>query len=196
MTVLMALLFLMIGETKPLAEKQKGETTFVDTWEDKIFFMEGPATYLLYNWLRRNLKKWLCSIMYAKFLSQAMRLNKVSSLFSLPSYPLHWLHLNVSWLELETLRSYFSPKYHLVLYQPTFEIRQEILDGGAAIIEQIVCSRAKYFIGSFESTFSFRIQEEREILGFPPNSTFNRFCADGNDSCEQPAKWKIVMWNE
>ncbi|KAK4007960.1 hypothetical protein OUZ56_013119 [Daphnia magna] len=95
--------------------------------------------------------------------------------------------------EMEKLRSYLSPKFRLVVYLPSFETRKEILDGGVAIVEQIICSRARHFIGSFESTFSFRIQEEREILGFPSNSTFNRFCADGNNSCEQPAKWKKVM---
>ncbi|XP_046453273.1 GDP-fucose protein O-fucosyltransferase 2-like isoform X1 [Daphnia pulex] len=95
--------------------------------------------------------------------------------------------------EMEELRSYLSPKYQLFLYLPSFEVRKEILDGGVAIVEQIICSRARHFIGSFESTFSFRIQEEREILGFPSNSTFNRFCADDNDSCEQPAKWKKIM---
>lgn len=94
---------------------------------------------------------------------------------------------------MEKLRSYISPKFQLVLYLPSFETRKEILDGGVAIVEQIICSRARHFIGSFESTFSFRIQEEREILAFPSNSTFNRFCADGNDSCEQPAKWKKIM---
>ena len=40
-------------------------------------------------------------------------------------------------------------------------------DGGIAIIDQLIASHAKYFIGSYESTFSFRIQEEREIMGFP-----------------------------
>jgi peptide-O-fucosyltransferase len=94
---------------------------------------------------------------------------------------------------MEKLRSYLSPKYQLFLYEPSFDIRKEILDGGVAIVEQIICSRARHFIGSFESTFSFRIQEEREILGFPSNSTFNRFCGDDNDSCEQPAKWKKIM---
>nr|CAD7428933.1 unnamed protein product [Timema monikensis] len=39
----------------------------------------------------------------------------------------------------------------------------------------------RYFIGTYESTFSFRIQEEREILGFPPHTTFNRLCGDHQD---------------
>lgn len=50
----------------------------------------------------------------------------------------------------------------------------------------------RYFIGSYESTFSFRIQEEREILGFDPDTTFNRLCPDTNSDCEKPSIWKIV----
>lgn len=64
-------------------------------------------------------------------------------------------------------------------------------DGGVAIIEQIVCSHARHFIGTHESTFSFRIQEEREIIGFPVSSTFNRLCGS-NKNCEKPSKWLIV----
>lgn len=50
----------------------------------------------------------------------------------------------------------------------------------------------RYFIGTHVSTFSFRIQEEREILGFDPKTTFNTLCGDEDEECEQPAKWKIV----
>jgi hypothetical protein len=48
-----------------------------------------------------------------------------------------------------------------------FYIFHIVKDGGIAIIDQLIASHAKYFIGSYESTFSFRIQEEREIMGFP-----------------------------
>ena len=37
----------------------------------------------------------------------------------------------------------------------------------------------RFFIGSLESTFSFRIQEEREILGFPVEQTFSILCPEG-----------------
>lgn len=50
----------------------------------------------------------------------------------------------------------------------------------------------RYFVGSYESTFSFRIQEEREILGFDPDTTFNRLCPDNDSDCEKPSIWKIV----
>lgn len=50
----------------------------------------------------------------------------------------------------------------------------------------------RYFIGTSVSTFSFRIHEEREILGFDPKTTYNRFCGETEKNCEQPAHWKIV----
>lgn len=50
----------------------------------------------------------------------------------------------------------------------------------------------RYFIGTSVSTFSFRIHEEREILGFDPKTTYNRFCGDEESTCEQPTHWKIV----
>ena len=94
---------------------------------------------------------------------------------------------------MEQLRSYLEPKYRLLLYSAEDSIRRNVQDGGLAIVEQIICSRARYFIGTHESTFSLRIQEEREILHLASESTFNRFCGgDGGDkSCEQPAKWTI-----
>ncbi|KAK7085637.1 GDP-fucose protein O-fucosyltransferase 2 [Halocaridina rubra] len=76
-------------------------------------------------------------------------------------------------------------------YIPSQDVFNQWGDGGVAIIDQIICSHARYFIGSYESTFSFRIQEEREILGFPVDTTFNRLCGK-KSKCEQPAKWKIV----
>lgn len=50
----------------------------------------------------------------------------------------------------------------------------------------------RFFIGTSVSTFSFRIHEEREILGFDPKATYNRFCGDAEKECEQPTHWKIV----
>ena len=65
--------------------------------------------------------------------------------------------------------------------------------GGIAIIDQILCSHAKWFVGSKESTFSFRIQDEREIMCFAKDATFNRLCSENpGDDCEQPTRWKIV----
>lgn len=52
--------------------------------------------------------------------------------------------------------------------------------------------RCRFFIGTSVSTFSFRIHEEREILGFDPKTTYNRFCGDEEKACEQPTHWKIT----
>lgn len=71
-------------------------------------------------------------------------------------------------------------------------MRTRYKDGGIAIIDQIVCSHARYFIGTHDSTFSFRIQEEREIMGFPVESTFNAFC-DDQKKCIKPSVWTIVF---
>lgn len=54
----------------------------------------------------------------------------------------------------------------------------------------------RFFIGTSVSTFSFRIHEEREILGFDPKTTYNRFCGDTEKECEQPTHWKIVYWRD
>ncbi len=51
----------------------------------------------------------------------------------------------------------------------------------------------RYFIGT-ESTFSFRIQEEREILGFPEETTFNVFCPNEEVSCKGSTRWTIRYW--
>lgn len=66
-------------------------------------------------------------------------------------------------------------------------------DGEVAIIDQIICSRARYFIGTYESTFTYRIYEEREIFMFPTQDTFNTFCKNENLSdCERNSVWPIV----
>jgi len=79
-------------------------------------------------------------------------------------------------------------------FVPDLETKEDLKDGGVAIVDQIICSHAKYFVGSFESTFSFRIQEEREIMGFQTKVTFDMMCADSSedDNCEKGSKWKIV----
>jgi len=77
-------------------------------------------------------------------------------------------------------------------YSPTDEDLNTLKDGGVAIIDQWICAHARVFIGTYVSTFSFRIQEEREILGFKQENTFNRLCGDEEDKeCEQPTKWEI-----
>ena len=50
----------------------------------------------------------------------------------------------------------------------------------------------RFFIGTSVSTFSFRIHEEREILGLDPRTTYNRFCGDQEEACEQPTHWRVA----
>ncbi|KAL7384869.1 hypothetical protein ABVT39_010469 [Epinephelus coioides] len=80
----------------------------------------------------------------------------------------------------------------MVRYEPSTEDLELFKDGGVAIIDQWICAHARVFIGTSVSTFSFRIHEEREILGFDPKTTYNRFCGDTEKECEQPTHWKIV----
>ncbi|XP_045441256.1 GDP-fucose protein O-fucosyltransferase 2 isoform X1 [Pipistrellus kuhlii] len=80
----------------------------------------------------------------------------------------------------------------LVRFEPTWEELELFKDGGVAIIDQWICAHARFFIGTSVSTFSFRIHEEREILGLDPNTTYNRFCGDSEKSCEQPTHWRVV----
>ncbi|XP_050429338.1 GDP-fucose protein O-fucosyltransferase 2 isoform X2 [Adelges cooleyi] len=82
--------------------------------------------------------------------------------------------------------------YRVLKFEANKEILRLFKDGGVAIIDQIICSRAKFFVGTHESTFSFRIQEEREILGYAPETTFNRLCGNGKNICSQPSKWRLV----
>ena len=81
----------------------------------------------------------------------------------------------------------------MVMFKPSKSDKKKFKMGGIAIIDQIICSHARYFMGTKESTFSFRIQEEREIMCFKKDTTFNRICGDSKkDDCEQPTRWKIV----
>ncbi|XP_059139533.1 GDP-fucose protein O-fucosyltransferase 2-like [Physella acuta] len=92
--------------------------------------------------------------------------------------------------EYNELKGYLKD-YQVYRYQPSMENRLKYKDGGAAIVDQWICAHARYFIGTKESTFSFRIQDEREILGFKPETTFNRLCHENDKVCEQPSKWMI-----
>ncbi|XP_071942701.1 GDP-fucose protein O-fucosyltransferase 2-like isoform X1 [Antedon mediterranea] len=94
--------------------------------------------------------------------------------------------------EIDDLKSQVDGK--VVHYRPPKDIMERFKDGGVAIIDQWVAAHAKYFIGTCVSTFSFRIQEERQIIGFDPKTTYNCFCGDPDldTDCDQPSKWNIV----
>lgn len=88
----------------------------------------------------------------------------------------------------------FMKRLRVYKYIPHVEDGEAPLkDGEVAIIDQIICSKARYFIGTYESTFTYRIYEEREIFGFPTQTTFNTFCKNENSSdCERNSIWPIV----
>lgn len=64
--------------------------------------------------------------------------------------------------------------------------------GGSSRGQVTVVLLGRFFIGTSVSTFSFRIHEEREILGLDPRTTYNRFCGDQEEQCEQPTHWKVA----
>ncbi|XP_014471925.1 PREDICTED: GDP-fucose protein O-fucosyltransferase 2 isoform X2 [Dinoponera quadriceps] len=92
--------------------------------------------------------------------------------------------------EFEQLKSYLA-RYKVLRYVPSLSELKQFKDGGVAIVDQIICSHARYFIGTHESTFTFRIQEDREIMGFSSKTTFNRLCKDKN-KCATAGQWQIV----
>lgn len=101
------------------------------------------------------------------------------------------LNLNVVFIATDaTIKEYEELERLLSDYKVhRFIAVESLTDGAVAIIDQIICSHAQFFVGTHESTFTFRIQEEREIMGFPENTTFNRLCGD---TCEKPSIWRIV----
>ncbi|XP_012289250.1 GDP-fucose protein O-fucosyltransferase 2 isoform X2 [Orussus abietinus] len=107
------------------------------------------------------------------------------------------LGLNVTFVATDAEEHEYSelqkhlPDYKILKFQPSWSIRKKFKDGGIAIIDQIICSHARYFIGTYESTFTFRIQEDREILGFPTETTFNVLCGK-EKKCLLGGHWKIV----
>ena len=93
--------------------------------------------------------------------------------------------------EFGELKSNFDEGFKITRFTPSLKQKESFKDGGIAVIDQIICSHAKYFVGSYESTFSFRIQEEREMMGFLPRMTFDMMCSDGKYDCEKGSQWKI-----
>ena len=88
---------------------------------------------------------------------------------------------------------YLKNKLSFVKYDAPKQILQKYGDGGVAIIEQWICAHANYFVGTCWSTFSFSILEERDILGFHGNQTFNCLCGDKElGKCEQPFECRVV----
>lgn len=50
----------------------------------------------------------------------------------------------------------------------------------------------RYFTGTAQSTFSFRIREDRQFMGMGADSTFNQLCGDDPTKCpDGPATWLL-----
>lgn len=80
----------------------------------------------------------------------------------------------------------------LLWYQPSTS--GDWYDGEVAIIDQWIAAHASYFVGTAESTFSFRIREDRQLMGMSERSTFNQLCGRGHNdkdphSCPGPSVW-------
>lgn len=104
-----------------------------------------------------------------------------------------FLATDASAFEIKNLKSYI-PRYRVVRFTTENLYQKSLIkDGGIAIIDQLICSHARFFIGTYESTFTYRIYEEREILGFPKDRTFNTFCKKSTmENCSQNSVWPIV----
>ncbi|XP_017086756.1 GDP-fucose protein O-fucosyltransferase 2 [Drosophila eugracilis] len=97
--------------------------------------------------------------------------------------------------ELMELKELFK-RFRFVHFTPESNAqRRELKDGGLAVVDQLICAYARYFVGTYESTFTYRIYEEREILGFSQASTFNTFCKVVGGRCPRNAVWPI-MWGD
>lgn len=96
-------------------------------------------------------------------------------------------------MELTNLKAYLQ-RVRVRRFTPESLTQKALIkDGGHAIVDQIICAHARHFIGTFESTFSYRIYEEREILGFPKHTTFNTLCKYATlEDCEKNSVWPIV----
>lgn len=167
----------------------KDKTVLLDDWT-KMNKRHGDAKggpYLAIHLRRKDYLyahgKEIPSLQYvARKVEPLLKKHKLKKVFIATDAPEEEYHY---------LKGEFGEKIQVFRYKPTPEVHEQYKDGGVSIIDQWICAHARYFIGSYVSTFSFRIHEDREILGFEPEVTFNRLCNDDSDTCEQPSKWTI-----
>ncbi|ALC48215.1 O-fut2, partial [Drosophila busckii] len=123
----------------------------------------------------------------AQQIKQLLRLYNMTTVF---------LSTDATPYELLELKEELFYRFRFVHFTPESNAQRQLLkDGGVAIVDQIICSYARHFVGTYESTFTYRIYEEREILGFSKSTTFNTFCKALGGSCARNAVWPIV-WSE
>ena len=115
--------------------------------------------------------------------------------YYLQSYSLNTVFLatDATAFEIKNLKSYI-PRYRVVRFTPESLYQKSLIkDGGIAIIDQLICSHSRLFLGTYESTFTYRIYEQREILGFPKETTFNTLCKKSNmENCQRNSIWPII----
>ncbi|XP_070536175.1 GDP-fucose protein O-fucosyltransferase 2-like isoform X1 [Ptychodera flava] len=173
------------------SDDERDKTVLTDDWRD-MKATEGSAKggpYMAVHLRRKDFvsshRKDVPSLKEAaKQIKKVLKAEKLDKLFVATDAPKE---------ELDELKKHFKGKTEVFRYMPPTEIHEKYKDGGVAIIDQWICAHARFFMGTSVSTFSFRIQDEREILGFDPKTTYNRFCGDkqSKEECEQPTHWKI-----
>ena len=114
------------------------------------------------------------------------------------AHKLNMLNLSLVFLSTDSSREeveYIKSKlgYRVVRFEPTSDQLSAIGDGGVSIVDQWIAGHARYFIGSAESTFSFRICEDRQLERIPEDLTYNCLCSDAEPDCRQPTRWKVVF---
>ena len=82
--------------------------------------------------------------------------------------------------------AYLRARLTFTRYTPPADLA--MTDGGVAILDQIVASRAAHFIGTEGSTFTRVIMEDREIAGRDPASTYDVLCK-GDEKCPPSARF-------
>jgi hypothetical protein len=80
--------------------------------------------------------------------------------------------------EIQELRSLLNKEQIRLISMSSSDSDCSLTEGECAVLDQILCSLAAYFIGTEDSTFTFRIFEEREILGFDPELTYSYLCPE------------------
>ena len=94
--------------------------------------------------------------------------------------------------EVEYIKSKLG--YRVVRFEPTSEQLSAVGDGGVSIVDQWIAGHARYFTGSAESTFSFRVCEDRQLRHIPEDLTYNCLCPDREPDCMQPTRWSVVSY--
>ncbi|XP_072173515.1 GDP-fucose protein O-fucosyltransferase 2-like [Diadema setosum] len=172
------------------SDDERDNTEVVDDWRDMRpnpgSARGGPyiAVHLRRQDFARNNRKEVPSLPNAaKVIVQKLKELKLRKVFVATDAAPH---------EIDQLRVQLKG-YDVYNYVPPRSVHDNFMDGGVAIIDQWICAHARYFIGTGQSTFTFRIFEERQLLGFDTKMTYNRFCGDGEPKdCERPSIWPVV----